>query len=172
MNDEDELLDLVNRHDEVIGTILRSEYNTLAENNLGYIRSVEMLIQNDEGKLWIPRRTADKKIAPDGLDYSMGGHVGSGEGYVESALREIKEELNLDLLPEDLQFIKKFEPAVIPYFRAFYIYHSNETPDYNPKDFVGADWLGPDEIIKKINNGSSAKTTLLETVLVLKEIHF
>lgn len=165
----DELLDLVNKQDEVIGTILRSEYGRLVEENLGYIRSVEMLIQNDAGKLWIPKRTADKKIAPNGLDYSMGGHVGSGEGYIESALREIKEELNLDLAPDDLQFIAKFEPTIIPYFRALYIYRSNETPNYNPDDFVSADWLSPDEIVAQIDSGASAKATLRETVVGLSQ---
>lgn len=160
----DELLDIVNKDDEVIGTILRSNYDQLVEQKLGYIRAVEMFIQNDEGQLWIPTRTADKKIAPNGLDYSMGGHVESGESYEESALREIEEELNLKIDPSKLEFIKKFKPGVIPYFRNFYIYRSNESPVYNPNDFVGAEWLSPDEILKKIDSGMPAKTSLRETV--------
>lgn len=166
MNDisNDELLDLVNKNDEVIGTILRSNYGDLLEKKLGYIRAVEMFIQNDEGKLWVPIRTAHKKIAPNGLDYSMGGHVGSGESYTESALREIEEELNLKIDPSKLEFVRKFEPGEIPYFRCFYIYRSNESPEYNPHDFVGAEWLYPDEILQKLDRGVPAKTSLRETI--------
>ncbi|HEX7484398.1 MAG TPA: NUDIX domain-containing protein [Candidatus Saccharimonadales bacterium] len=161
---DSELLDLVDENDEVIGTIFRSNYGDLIEKKLGYIRAVEMFIQNDEGKLWVPTRTADKKIAPNGLDYSVGGHVGSGESYVESALREIEEELNLTIDPSKLEFVAKFNPGVIPYFRHFYIYRSNEAPVYNSGDFVGAEWLSPKEILDKIDSGVAAKTSLRETV--------
>ncbi|MDB5181418.1 MAG: putative hydrolase [Candidatus Saccharibacteria bacterium] len=165
---EDELLDLVNNKDEVIGTILRSSYEKMVAEKLGYIRAVEMFIQNDEGKLWIPTRTAHKKIAPNGLDYSMGGHVSSSESYVESALREIQEELNLDLQEDDLEFIKKFAPTNLPYFRCLYVYHSNEAPAYNPDDYVSAAWLTPQEIIASIDSGTPAKSSLRETVLALQ----
>ncbi len=117
----DELLDLVNNNDEVIGTVWRSQYHELVKKKLGYIRAVEMLIQNDKGQLWIPKRTAEKRIAPNCLDYSMGGHVSSGETYLQSALREIEEELNLNLTKNDLLFVKKFSPSDLPYFRVLYI---------------------------------------------------
>ena len=161
---DDELLDLVNIDDEVVGTILRSDYGLLLEKKHGYIRAVEMFIQNDEGKFWVPTRTAHKKIAPNGLDYSMGGHVESGESYIESALREIEEELNLKIDSSKLEFIKKFEPGEIPYFRCFYIYRSNQSPEYNPDDFIGAEWLSPEEILQKIASGAPSKTSLRETI--------
>jgi isopentenyl-diphosphate delta-isomerase len=160
----EEILDLVNDKDEVIGTIDRSRYGEMVENNLGYIRSVELLIRNDEGKYWIPTRTADKKIAPNGLDYSMGGHIDAGEEYTDAALREIREELNLSLTPEDLIYITKFPPSLIHYFRAVYLYESNVTPTYNPKDFTGAEWLSQLEIEDKLNSGVPSKSNLLITV--------
>jgi isopentenyldiphosphate isomerase len=54
MNDADETLDLVDENDNVIGTIARSE--TSAGQLGGYIRASELLIINDKGQLWIPRR--------------------------------------------------------------------------------------------------------------------
>jgi isopentenyldiphosphate isomerase len=160
----DELLDLVDENDKVIGTILRSDYDRLVKEKLGYIRVAEMFIQNSEGKFWVPKRTAHKKIAPGGLDYSMGGHVSSGESYLESALREIQEELNLNLNGTDLKFVHKFPPSEIPYFRALYIYESDTEPEYNPDDYVSASWLTPQEILKKLNDGVAAKTSLRETI--------
>ncbi|MBC7546766.1 NUDIX domain-containing protein [Candidatus Saccharibacteria bacterium] len=164
---EDELLDLVNNNDEIIGSVWRSKYNEIIEKKLGNIRAVEMLIQNDEGQLWIPKRTAEKRIAPNGLDYSMGGHVSSGETYIQSALREIKEELNLNLSHDDLIFVKKFSPSDLPYFRVLYIYKSNTAPSYNPNDFVSAEWLLPSELIARLDSGVFAKTNMRETISAL-----
>lgn len=166
-NINDELLDLVDGDDNVTGTIWRSEYQKLVDDKLGYIRAVEMLIQNEKGQLWIPKRTADKRIAPNGLDYSMGGHVSAGETYLESALREIREELNLELEEKDLLFIAKFAPLDLPYFRTLYIYKSNETPLYNPHDFVSAKWLTAVELLAKLDSGVLAKTNMRETISVL-----
>lgn len=164
---EDELLDLVNENDEIIGTIHRSEYDRMVNEKLGYIRAVELFIVNDKGELWIPKRTAHKKIAPNGLDYSMGGHVSSCETYLQSALREIQEELNLTLQESDLQFIRKFSPDELPYFRVLYLYHSNEAPRYNPDDFVSASWLTPRQVIEQLDSGIPAKVSLRPTVNAL-----
>jgi ADP-ribose pyrophosphatase YjhB (NUDIX family) len=100
----------------------------------------------------------------------MGGHVAAGETYEQSALREILEELNLMLRPEDLEFVRKFRPAELPYFRTVYLYRSNKAPDYNPEDFVGAEWLSPLEIIQRIDAGVPAKLSLRETVEYLQAV--
>ena len=169
MNDQsdDELLDLVNNNDEVIGAILKSDYDPMVEGKLGYIRTAELLIENDEGRFWIPTRTADKKIAPSGFDFSAAGHVGSGEDYMTAVLREIHEEINLELKSSDLTLLKKFSPGTIPYFRCVYVYQSNESPTFNPNDFTKAEWLSIPEILDKIRSGTPAKTALLETVRAL-----
>lgn len=161
---EDELLDLVNDEDQVVGTISRSDYDRMLKDKLGYLRAVEVFIKNDKGQLWIPRRTLNKRIAPGGLDYSMGGHTGAGESYIEAALREIQEELNLDLKEEDLIFLKKFPPSATPYFRSLYIYRSNEVPAYNPADFSEYSWMTPEELKAKLDAGEPAKLSLPETV--------
>jgi isopentenyldiphosphate isomerase len=167
MSEAEEILDLVNEHDEVIGTIARGDYDRMVSEKLGYIRAIDMFIQNDKGQLWVPRRTAHKTIAPNGLDYSTGGHVDSGETYIQAALREISEELNLKLTEADLTFIKKYPPADIAYFRELYIYHSNETPDYNPDDFTEAFWLTPEELLMRLDAGDASKWTIRESVLDL-----
>lgn len=171
MAGKEEVLDLVNDKDEVIGTITRSDYYNRESNPPGYIRAAEMFILNQQGQLWIPTRTAHKPIAPNGLDYSMGGHVSSGEDYMISALREIQEELNLDLQPMDLQFMHKFRPVTgLPYFRSLYIYRSNQEPAYNPDDFASAAWMHPGEVVTAIKFGTPAKTSLLASVEYLHKI--
>lgn len=166
---DDELLDLVDDHDAVTGTIRRGDFYQAAPDYPGNIRACEVLIRNDAGKFWIPKRTAHKRIAPNGLDYSAGGHVGSGQTYLEAALREIKEELGLELQPADLVFVRKFAPQGTPFFRSLFIYHSNQTPRFNPDDFVSAEWLSLEELQEKLESGVPCKTSLKETVRALVE---
>ncbi len=161
-----ELLDLVDKNDEIIGTIWRSEYDRLEKEQLGYIRAVELFIQNDQGQLWIPTRTAAKKIAPNGLDYSAGGHVTSGETYLEAMIKEIAEELNIDVAVENLELLGAMEPGDGPrYFREIYRYRTNQTPQYNTEDFVGAKWMTVDELVALLESGTPAKDSILPTVV-------
>jgi 8-oxo-dGTP pyrophosphatase MutT (NUDIX family) len=163
----DEILDLVDENDHVIGTIARSDFYRLEQDKIGFIREVALFIQNSDGKFWIPTRTLDKKIAPGGLDYSMGGHVSAGETYLDAAHREIKEELNLDIPVGDLEVIATYTPKAIPYFRTLYVYKSDIAPEYNKNDFSGAEWLSLVELKAKIRSGLPAKTSLIETVELL-----
>lgn len=165
----DELLDLVDENDTVIGTILRSKYDELLVNKHGYIRAVEVFILNDQGQIWVPKRTANKRIAPNGLDFSVAGHVDSGESYIASALRETEEEVNLSLTETDLEFVATIGPDQNRYIRKLYVHRTNHTPDYNPDDFVSADWLKPDELLQALHDGIPAKVSLEEAVIRLQE---
>ncbi len=167
MEDDNELLDIVTADDQVIGTIVRGDYDRLVNENLGYLRAIDILLVNSNGELWIPKRPPHKKIAPNGLDYSCGGHVASGETYLESALREIDEELQLKLSAEDLEFVKMFRDDDIHYIRAVYIYRSDEVPQYNPDDFVSWEWLTPEALLAKLDSGIPAKGSIRPTLVEL-----
>lgn len=165
----DEILDLVDGNDEVIGRINRVDYGKLLEKNIGYIRASELFILNDEGKLWIPVRTATKKIAPNGYDYSAAGHVEAGDLYIDTIIRETEEEINVVITPDQLEFVAKMKSDDTRYFRSIYLYRSSETPEFNLDDFVTAEWLTPNELIANINGGRPAKMTLKESVIKLQD---
>lgn len=165
MNEPDELLDLVDINDEKINTIWRSKTNATTN---GFLRAAEAFIQNSRGQLWIPRRQMHKRIAPGGLDYSMGEHVMAGESYMQGCKRGFAEELNLSVKESDLLFIKKFAPIEnLDYFRSLYIYKSDKTPKYNEEDFSGFEWLTPKELLKRLESGEPSKRSLHETVKYL-----
>lgn len=88
----EEWLDLVNEHDQVVGRVTRSE----AWANKFLVRVINAFVVNTAGQLWIPRRTAHKRMFPNCLDMSVGGHVEPGESYEAAFQRETFEELNLD----------------------------------------------------------------------------
>lgn len=167
--EDDELLDLVDSSDRVIGTIKRSQKYGSDIN--GYFRAAELFIQNSHGELWIPRRTMQKTIAPGGLDYSASGHVMAGESYFQALKRETEEELGLDLESDTVKLLFKFPPSGVEklFFRTVYLYSSDKAPSYSPEDFSGFEWLSPFELINKLEAGEPSKRSLHETMRYLLE---
>ena len=87
--------DLYNENRELTGeTVYKGE--PIPEGK--YIIVVLVYIQNSEGKFLIQKRSKLK----DGKYATTGGHVKSGETSVEGILSEVREELGLELNPEDL----------------------------------------------------------------------
>lgn len=96
MTDPDELFDLVNDDDKVIGQALRSA----CHGDPGLIhRAVHVLVFNSSGALLLQKRAPGKYIQPGKWDTSVGGHLALGESYLAAAYREMAEELGLTGLP-------------------------------------------------------------------------
>jgi isopentenyldiphosphate isomerase len=163
----EEILDLVDENDNVIGTETRGEIYTKGLRNF---RVVHALIRNSEGKLWIPRRVSTKKLYPNGLDYSIAGHVESGETYDEALHKEAREEANLDLSQISYQELGRFNPHQhgVYCFQAVYEIQSDAAPDYNKEDFSEAIWLTPEEIVKRHEAGEAMK----EDIPILLKLHY
>jgi isopentenyldiphosphate isomerase len=64
-----------------------------------YILVVLVFIQNSEGKYLIQKRTEKK----NGKYATTGGHPKSGESSIEGIITEVKEEIGLDINPNDLK---------------------------------------------------------------------
>lgn len=159
----EEILDLVNEQDEVIGSLSRRE---IYERGLTNFRVVHGFLRNKEGKLWIPRRLLTKKIAPGGLDYSMAGHVESGESYESAFRRETSEELGIDIDSIPWKQVAKFTPAVdgVHFFEVTYEMQFDGEPNYSRTDFSEASWYTPEEALALIQQGGHHKMDLAFTI--------
>ena len=69
-------------------------------------KAVHIWIINDKGDLLLQRRCATKDSNPNMLDISCAGHLIAGDDSLTGAIRELKEELDLDVKPSELQYIK------------------------------------------------------------------
>lgn len=97
----DELLDLVNKNDEVIGTVWKSE----AHKSLKKLhREIAIVAFNDEGETLIQQRSISKINDPGVWKITAAGHVGASEDPKKAAEREVLEELGLKV---DAKFLKK-----------------------------------------------------------------
>ncbi|MFD8632967.1 NUDIX hydrolase [Streptomyces sp. NPDC059533] len=92
----DEVLDVVDRDDRVVGRARRGE--VYAEGLIH--RCVFVLARDAEGRVFVHRRTASKLVFPSYYDMFVGGVLGAGEGYAQAALREAEEELGVSGLPQ------------------------------------------------------------------------
>ncbi len=90
---QDELLDLVDENDRVIGTALRGDCHGNPEN---LHRAVHLFVFNQAGDLYLQRRSMAKQVQPGKWDTSVGGHISAGEEYLDALYRETHEELRLD----------------------------------------------------------------------------
>ncbi|MBP7770630.1 MAG: NUDIX domain-containing protein [Candidatus Pacebacteria bacterium] len=157
----EEYLDLVNERDEVIGRKLRSEIYAEGLNNF---RVINAFLVNSKGRFWIPRRTAHKAIFPLALDFSAAGHVESGDTYDHTFAKEVGEELNIDVSKVSWRKLGQLKPGELgerpKQFMGVYEIQSDETPNYNPDDFIEHFWLAPQEVIDRIEAGDKTKGDL------------
>jgi 16S rRNA (adenine1518-N6/adenine1519-N6)-dimethyltransferase len=89
--DPSEPFAIVDEDDRVIGAAPRAEVHG---NNLRH-RAVHIFIFNRAGELLLQKRSRWKDRHPNVWDSSAAGHVGAGEEYDETAVRELREELGI-----------------------------------------------------------------------------
>lgn len=90
----DELFDLIDGNDQVIGTVRRGDAH---RDPTKLHRSVQVLIFNTDGQLLLQRRSQRKDLFPGFYCASASGHVASGDNYATTAAREVTEELGANL---------------------------------------------------------------------------
>jgi isopentenyldiphosphate isomerase len=87
----DEIFDLVNERDEVIGQAPRREVHARGL----WHRAVHVLVFNARGEVFLQKRSLLKDTAKGLWDSSSSGHVDTGEAYDACAVRELREEIGL-----------------------------------------------------------------------------
>ncbi|MGC5364985.1 NUDIX domain-containing protein [Streptomyces sp. DT24] len=95
MSAADELLDIVDVRDRVVGQAPRGEATARRLRH----RCVFIEVRDARDRIFVHRRTASKLVFPSHHDMFVGGVVGAGETYDEAALREAEEELGVTGLP-------------------------------------------------------------------------
>ncbi|MCM1991577.1 NUDIX hydrolase [Oceanirhabdus seepicola] len=163
---KEEILDLIDENDKIIGQASRSE---VSKEGIKNYRVINAFIRNKEGQLWIPRRTDNKRIFPLALDMSVGGHVERGESYLQGFKRELLEELNIrleDVEYREVLYLNPYKDDISSFMKVYEIYFEN-TPDYNKSDFIESYWLTPEEVIERITEGDSAKSDLIKVTKLL-----
>lgn len=163
LHEEDELLDLVDSQDRVIGQKLRSAVHAEGLTNFRFVGG---MVVNGSGKLWIPRRTYHKKLLPGHLATSMGGHVTAGESYLVAFARELDEELFLktsEVFYRPLGLLTPHEHHISA-FTMMYELQVDDMFDWNRDDFCEAYWLTPQEYFDRLACGEKSGDILKKVI--------
>jgi 16S rRNA (adenine1518-N6/adenine1519-N6)-dimethyltransferase len=88
-----EIFDVVDERDEVVRQASRHEVHR----NGWRHRAVHIFVFNRAGELFLQKRSRWKDAHPSRWDSSAAGHLNAGEDYEETALREVKEEMGVEV---------------------------------------------------------------------------
>ena len=100
-----ELIDVLNKKGEVIGVKSRKEIMK----NGDLHRTVHIWIINEFNEILLQKRNPKKDTYPNLWAISTAGHVITNETSKEAAIRELKEELNLNIKEEELEYLFTIE---------------------------------------------------------------
>ena len=118
-------------------------------------------IFNSNGDVLLQKRSKNKKLWPDLWDITAGGHVLAGEFGYESLIREVKEELGIELEPENLLYLvgstsENIKGNIINrhYNECYIINKDVDISDIKVQEEEVSEvrWFTKDEILKRINN--------------------
>jgi len=102
----DELIDILDAEGNYTGkTAMKSE----AHRKGLFHPTVHVWLYTKDAKILIQQRAKNKDTYPLLWDVSVAGHIGAGENIEPSAIREIQEEIRLNILNKDLQKIGVFK---------------------------------------------------------------
>lgn len=139
----DEIFDVVNELDEVIGRRPRAEVHRLMLRH----RAMHLLVFNSRGEIFLQKRSMKKDCHPGAWDSSSSGHLDQGEDYEACVVREAREELGLRLgsPPERLFKIDACERTGMEFV---WIYRCVAEGPFTlcPEEIEEGGWFAPDRI--------------------------
>lgn len=145
-----EYFPLVNEEGKTIGKATRKECHS-GSKMLHPV--VHLHIFNDNGDLYLQKRSMRKDIQPGKWDTAVGGHIDYGESVEEALRREVREELGVtDFSPVIITsyiFESAIEKELVNTFRT--VYNGPFNPD--PEELDGGRFWAIDEILESIGKG-------------------
>lgn len=154
MEEKIEKIDVYNKEKEITGkVVLREKGLSLSKGE--FIISITAWIVNKEGKILMTQRKLDK--VKGGMWEPTTGLVTSGETSKQGALRELKEEIGLELEEKDISLIKEIieEREDLNFFRDIYLVNkeiSIEEIKFNDGEVINAKYVSIDEFNNMIKN--------------------
>jgi len=95
----DELIDILTPDGKPTGKVaLKSE----AHKNGWFHATVHIWFFTKDDKILLQKRAMTKKVFPGLWDISVAGHIGAGETILDAAIREVHEELGLEIKSDEL----------------------------------------------------------------------
>jgi isopentenyl-diphosphate delta-isomerase type 1 len=153
-----ELLDVVDDKDQVIAIKTRGEIHAKGLMH----RAVHILVFNDEQQLFIQKRSMTKDECPGLWDTSAAGHVDSGEDYVSCAIRELAEELGIQV-NAPLQYLFQLSPELATGMEhaAVYRYNDNGPFKLQKAEIDEGNWISTNDMDQRVVSNDPTLTRVV-----------
>ncbi len=124
-------------------------------------KAVALYIINSKDQVLLQKRSANKKLWPNLWDITAGGHVLAGEFGFQSVIREVKEEIGIDINKNDTLFIGASISTNIKgdiinnHYNEYYIVNKDIDVDdlkLQTEEVSDAKWFDKEDILKRIDN--------------------
>ena len=139
----DEIFDVVNERDEIIGRETRREVHRTGLKH----RAVHVFVFNSRGEIFLQKRSMTKDSSPGLWDSSASGHLDCGEDYDACAMRELREEIGLDVstCPRRLFKIEACDQTGQE-FVWLYQCESEGPFTLHPEEIERGEWFAPERV--------------------------
>jgi len=141
----DEIFDVCNERDEIIGQKTRREVHQLGLRH----RAVHVMVFNTRGQVFLQKRSMQKDCFPGKWDSSASGHLDCGEDYDSCAVRELREELGWEATAP-LERVFKIDacPQTGQEFVWIYRYQAEGPFTLQKEEIERGEWFAPDEVTR------------------------
>lgn len=145
-----EQVDIVDEQDRVVG--LASRARMRAENL--WHRTVAVLCVNSAGHVYLHQRSHDKDLFPGAFDAFVSGCVRAGDSYLDSARRELEEELGISgAAPEPLCHNRYDGPGTRTQTRIYRV-DWNGPVEHADGEIIWGAFVAPAEVEARVADGS------------------
>ena len=146
----------VTSDDRPIGSVLRKVADT--EPSARHREVGIIVVRKSDKKVYFQKRSLYKKILPGWWSTGCAGHVSFGESARDAGIRELGEELHVDVTEDDLQFFGK-ELTTRPneeHFKYWYVFEVDDdfNPILDPTEVADGKFLSLEEV-KKMRVGEA-----------------
>lgn len=160
-------MEYINIFDENNNPIGEKKEKQQAHEDGNFHRTAHVWIINDKNELLLQKRSSTKKTHPNCWDISGAGHIRAGESVINGAIRELKEELGIELNKNDITFIgsvistNKKGDIINNYFNEYYIANkeiNTSELQLQEEEVSEIKWIDKDEIIERIKDNYNGIT--------------
>jgi isopentenyl-diphosphate delta-isomerase type 1 len=139
----EEIFDIVNERDEVIGQMPRRVVHHDGHKH----RAVHVLVFGSDGRIFLQKRAMTKDTFPGAWDSSASGHLDTGEDYDACAVRELREELGLVVHAPPRRLLK-FSACAETGQEFVWVYQLESDGPFvlHPEEIERGEWFRPDEV--------------------------
>ena len=165
-----ELLDIVDEYGNKTGEVM--ERDKVHELNLLHWE-ISVFLINEKKEVLLQKRAATKKMNPN-MWGSCAGHVDSGEGIEETALRELEEEIGIKFSIDDLHVLEEMQVTKKEInshlTRVYYIYYNGNDFKIQTEELSEVKWFNIDDIINMIKNNDETITFKMDRLYLFEKL--